>query len=99
MQNMLIAILKYTKPLDVVDALIPEHRQYLQKLFDQHKLLVWGRLNPRTGGVIITKSILREEFEKILKNDPFTKVSEYTIVEFSPSLYDDCLKEMMGELT
>lgn len=97
MPNILIAILKYTKPLTEVDALIQEHRQYLQKLFDKKKLLVCGKLNPRTGGVIIGKNISREEFEKILKNDPFTKVSEHTIVEFIPSLYDDCLKEIMGE--
>ena len=97
MQNMLIAILKYTKPLEEVDATLPKHRQYLQKLFDQKKLLVCGRLNPRTGGVIIAKDISRAEFEKILKTDPFTKVSEHTIIEFTPSLYDDCLKEMMGE--
>lgn len=93
---MLIAILKYIRPLPEVDAMLPEHRQYLQKLFDQNKLLVCGRLNPRTGGVIIAKNIPRKEFEKILQNDPFTKVSEHTIIEFTPSLYDDILKEMIG---
>lgn len=94
MQNILIAILKYTKSLDKVDALLSEHRQYLQDLFDQDKLLVSGKLQPRTGGVIIAKNIYREEFEKILKNDPFARVSKYTIIEFTPSLYDDCLKEL-----
>jgi uncharacterized protein YciI len=34
---MLIAILKYTRPLEEVDALLPKHREYLQKLFDQQK--------------------------------------------------------------
>jgi len=94
---MLIAILKYTKPIEEVDALISEHRHYLQLLFNQKKLLVCGRLNPRTGGVIIAKEITRAEFEKILKNDPFAKVSEHTIIEFTPNLYDECLKEMLGK--
>ncbi len=94
---MLIAILKYTKPLEDVDALTPEHRHYLKTVYDQNKLLVSGRLNPRTGGVIIAKNISRAEFEKILSEDPFVKVSEHTILEFTPSLYDDCLKEMMKE--
>ena len=94
---MLIAILKYIRPLPEVDAMLSEHRQYLQKLFDQNKLLVCGRLNPRTGGIIIAKNIPRKEFEKILQNDPFVKVSEHTIIEFTPRLYDDCLKEMLGD--
>ncbi len=94
MQNVLIAVLEYTKSLDEVDVLLSEHRRYLQDLLDQGKLLICGKLQPRTGGVIIAKNISREEFEKILKNDPFTKVSKHTIIEFIPSLYDDCLKEL-----
>jgi len=92
---MLIAILKYIRPLEEIDALLPKHREYLQKLFDQHKLLVCGRLNPRTGGVIIAKNVTRAEFETILQDDPFTKVSEHTIIEFIPSLYDECLKNFI----
>lgn len=95
MQSVLIAILTYTKPLDEVDLLLPAHRKYLENLFNQNKLLICGRLNPRTGGVIIAQNISREEFEKILNNDPFTKVSEHTIIEFIPSLYVDSLKEIM----
>ena len=94
MQNILIAVLEYTKSLEEVDALLPEHRRYLQSLFDQNKLLICGKLQPRTGGVIIAKNISREEFEKILRGDPFNKVSKHTIIEFIPSLYDDCLREL-----
>ena len=64
-------------------------------LLNQHKLLVSGKLQPRTGGVIIAKNITRAEFEKILEADPFAKVSEYQIIEFLPTLYDGCLKEIM----
>lgn len=92
---MLIAILKYTKPLNEIDALISKHREYLQMLLTQNKLLVSGKLQPRTGGVIIAKNSTRAEFEKILEEDPFATVSEYQIIEFLPSLYDVCLKEIM----
>ena len=92
---MLIAILKYTKPLPEIDALLPKHREYLQKLFDQHKLLVCGKLHPRTGGIIIARDVSRGDFEKILQNDPFSKVSEHTIIEFIPSFYDECLKNLI----
>ena len=94
---MFVAILRYTKPLAEVDVLIHEHRHYLQKLLEQNKLLISGRLHPRTGGIIIAKNISREEFEKVLQNDPFTKVSEHTIIELIPSLYDNCLKEIIEE--
>lgn len=92
---MLIAILKYIKPLNEIDALLPKHREYLQTLLNQHKLLVSGKLQPRTGGIIIAKDITRAEFEKILKADPFVKVSEYQVIEFLPTLYDVCLKEII----
>lgn len=92
---MLIAILKYIKPLNEIDALLPKHREYLQTLLNQHKLLVSGKLQPRTGGVIIAKNMTRAEFEKILTADPFAKVSEHQIIEFLPTLYDDCLKEII----
>jgi uncharacterized protein YciI len=92
---MLIAVLKYTKPLNEVDALLPKHREYLQILLNQHRLLISGKLQPRTGGVIIAKNITRAAFEKILKADLFAKVSEYQIIEFLPTLSDGCLKEIM----
>lgn len=94
-QNILIAVLTYTKPLREVDALLPKHREYLEKLLNQKKLLICGRLHPRTGGVIIAKNVSRQEFEKILADDPFKAVSEHKIIEFAPSLYDECLKNFM----
>lgn len=97
--NLLIAILTYTRPLEEVDALLSKHRKFLQENFDQGRFLVCGRLQPRTGGVIIAKNISRTEFEKILEADPFAKVSDHTIFEFTPSLYDDCLKNVIeGEV-
>lgn len=94
---MLIAILRYTKPLEEIDELLPKHREYLQGLFDQKKLLVCGRLEPRTGGIIIAKGISRNDFEKILQVDPFAQVSRCEIIEFIPSLYDSCLQNMIEE--
>ncbi|HLB52325.1 MAG TPA: YciI family protein [Chlamydiales bacterium] len=93
--NMLIAVLTYVCPLEEVNALLSMHREFLQKNFEQGKFLVCGRLCPRTGGVIIAKNITYKEFEKLLREDPFSKVSEYKIIEFTPSMYDDCLKEVL----
>lgn len=89
---MLIAILTYTKSLDAVDRLVPPHRVFLKELFDEQKLLLAGRLNPRTGGVIIAKNISRTEFEQILQRDPLHQVSEYKILEITPVFFDECLQ-------
>ena len=94
---MLIAVLTYIRPLEEVDTLLPKHREYLQRLFDQKKLLICGKLRPRTGGVIIARNISRKEFEKVLQADPFAQVSRYEIIEFIPSLWDDCLQSVIGE--
>lgn len=91
---MLIAILKYTMPLSEINALLLKHREYLQTLSNQHKL-VSGKLQPRTGDITIAKNITQVEFEKILKANPFVKVSEYQIIEFFSTLYNDCLKEII----
>lgn len=84
---MLIAISKYTQPLSIVDTFRAEHHQYLKPLFDADKLLTCGRQNSLVGGVIIPKNISREEFEDILRKDPFViaGVSKYEIFEFTPS--------------
>ena len=84
---MLVAISKYTQPLLIVDKHRAEHHQYLKPLFDTDKLLTCGRQNSLEGGVIIPRDISREEFEEILRRDPFViaGVSKYEIIEFTPS--------------
>jgi uncharacterized protein YciI len=96
-RKMFIAILKYIKPLAEVDAVLTVHRAYLKGLFDQNKLLVCGTQNPRVGGVIISMNVSREEFEKILKEDPFSKAGmiEYQIIEFAPTFYNSILKSVL----
>ena len=39
------------------------------------------------GGVILVKNILRDDLEKIIKDDPFyqRKLADYQIIEFHPS--------------
>jgi uncharacterized protein YciI len=91
---MLIAISKYLKPLPEVDLHRDEHRKFLKTLLSSNKLVVSGRQNPPVGGVIITQIKSIEEFKKILAEDPFCKagVSEYTIIEFIPNLFDDPIR-------
>lgn len=97
MQNVFIAILTYTRPIEEIDANLAKHREYLKNLVEKHKLLVAGRLNPRTGTVIISKNISRQEFEDIVKNDPFFTLSDHKILEMTPTIYNDYFQELMRE--
>jgi uncharacterized protein YciI len=87
---MLIAISTYLKPLPEVDVYRDEHKKYLQSLYSSGKLITSGRQNPPVGGVIIAKIESVEEFKQVLAEDPFCKagVTEYKIIEFTPTLFD-----------
>lgn len=93
---MLIAISKYLKPAAEIDQYRPEHHKYIKPLFEAGILLVSGRQNPPIGAVIIAKIESRDEFQKILANDPFVKagVAEYTITEFTPVFYHESFARM-----
>lgn len=95
---MLIATLKYTRPLEEVDACLPKHVAYLKPFFETGKLLVAGRMTNGIAGIIIAHQITREEFETILKNDPYqeAKVAAYEIVEFNPRLVNPHFLPLLG---
>lgn len=94
---MLVAVSKYLKPLAEVDVHRAEHHQYLKPFFESGKLLISGRQNNNSGGVIITRSLSKEAFEQILAQDPFTTAgaAEYKLYEFNPSFYHECLADMV----
>jgi uncharacterized protein YciI len=96
---MLIAISKYTKPLSEVDRHRPAHLQHIKSLIATGELFITGRQNPPLGGVIISKTRSLAAFKKILDDDPFTKagVAEYKITEFTPTLYDPVLNDILGK--
>ncbi len=93
---MLIAISKYQKPLDEVDVYRTKHLEYLKSLFAEEKLLISGRQNNNSGGVIVAKNLSKDEFEKILANDPFVTagVTQYVIYEFTLSFCDELISEL-----
>lgn len=95
---MFIAISKYKKPLNEVDLYRDKHRAYINPYFSDGTLLAGGRQNPPVGGIIISKKSSREQFEAILRNDPYVleNIAEYQIFEFSPILWNKCLEDVLG---
>jgi uncharacterized protein YciI len=88
---MYIINLTYHKPLDEVETLLPAHRQWLQKNYQQGIFLASGRKEPRTGGIILAKGIERSTLNTILAADPFNAVANYDVTEFIPSMTVDGL--------
>ena len=84
---MFIVLLTYVADLETVDALIPDHAQWLDTHYAAGDFIVSGRRVPRTGGVILAKTSDRAALEQIIAGDPFGQAgaATYEIIEFTPT--------------
>jgi uncharacterized protein YciI len=94
---MLVAILTYKVPLDVVDAHRPAHIDWLNDCLAQGVLLAAGRSDPPVGGVLMMRGE-RGALETLLKTDPFAVhgVADYALHEFEPRLTAEGLEALAG---
>ncbi|MBI1919606.1 MAG: hypothetical protein HYS23_00850 [Geobacter sp.] len=85
---MFIVVLTYTKSLDVIDAHLPAHVEYLKKQYEKEVFIASGRRVPRTGGIIFARAANREMLMEILRQDPFYQhgMADYEVLEFTPSM-------------
>jgi uncharacterized protein YciI len=88
--KMFVVLVKYTKPLEQVDACLEAHRAYLRTHCDAGRFMVTGRRVPRTGGVLLARMESAEQLRKLLEHDPFheARVAEYEVIEFVPTVFD-----------
>ena len=70
---MYVIMLNYVKPLADVDRVLPEHVEFLKEQYARGNFLLSGRKVPRSGGVIMAKSMPLKEIKGILKSDPFCR--------------------------
>jgi uncharacterized protein YciI len=82
-----ILLLDYVKPLGEIDALLAEHRDYLDRYYADGTFVLSGRQVPRTGGAILARSVDRATIERIVTEDPFARagVARYRVVEVEPT--------------
>jgi len=82
---MFIIRISYVVPLAEVDRHLPAHVEWLHKFEASGMFLVYGRLVPRTGGVIVARARSRDEIEEAIASDPFriNGVGIYDITEFA----------------
>ena len=87
---MVVLLLKYIKPLEEVERLMPAHKEFLDRFYREGKIIVSGPREPRTGGVILADVDSELEAMKIVVEDPFftEKVADYEVVRFTPTRHD-----------
>ena len=94
---MFLVLLTYTASLDAVDALIPAHREFLQRMYQAGTFLLSGRKEPRDGGVILAQAESLQALESALAQDPFQMhgVASYQIVRFTPTMAAPALQSLV----
>jgi uncharacterized protein YciI len=50
---MIVITSKYIKPVEVIDALVADHRKFLDDCYKKSQLIYSGPQIPRVGGVLI----------------------------------------------
>ena len=95
---MFVVLLTYTQPLAAVDALVPAHREFLQRMYQAGVFLLSGRKEPRDGGVILANAKSGQELKSILEQDPFHVhgVASYQVIEFLPTMAAPALQSLIA---
>ncbi|MEM6722241.1 MAG: YciI family protein [Bacteroidota bacterium] len=84
---MFIINLTYKVALTKVDQFLNAHIEFLNQHYELGNFLASGRKVPRTGGIILTKTMSKTALEAIIEKDPFKihKLADYELTEFIPS--------------
>ena len=93
---MFVITSKYLKTKDMVDQFLSEHREFLDVYYKKGIFIASGRNVTGDGGVILANNSTKEEIEKILKEDPFSRerISIYEVIEFSPNRVAEGLEKL-----
>lgn len=66
-----VLTLTYLQPLDVVDQTRPAHAAWVNGEVAAGRILLAGRQESLTGGVLITGDISTEDAEDVMARDPY----------------------------
>ncbi|RDH79441.1 GTP cyclohydrolase [Mycolicibacterium moriokaense] len=83
----MIHVLKstYLKPADVIEQTRPAHLEFLNAEIAAGRLLLAGRQEDGSGGVLVTGDISVEDAQDMVARDPYTKagVANYERTSFN----------------
>jgi uncharacterized protein len=63
--------LTYLQPLDVIEKTRAAHVAWLKEEIDRGRLILAGRQEDQSGGVLITGDISADEAENVIASDPY----------------------------
>jgi len=66
-----VLTLAYLQPLDVIDQTRPAHVAWLKEEVAAGRIVLAGRQESQTGGVLITGDITAEEAQDVISRDPY----------------------------
>jgi hypothetical protein len=66
-----VLTLTYLKPAEAIDEARPAHLEWLAGEVDSGRLILTGRLESATGGVLITSDMSTEDAEDVIARDPY----------------------------
>lgn len=80
-----VLTITYLQPLDVIDQARPAHVAWLNDEVAAGRILLSGRQESQTGGVLVTGDISIEEAQDIMDRDPYrvAGVVRYDRLSFS----------------
>ena len=92
-----VVMLRYTAPLEAIDAAMGEHIAWLREAYANELVLASGRRAPRTGGVIVMRGDAAR-VEALVATDPFVRggLAEAEVVAFTASMATPALAEMLA---
>lgn len=93
-----IISLRYTAPIEQVDALLDDHVAWLRANYATGRLLGWGRKVPRKGGVLFAVCDNWTDAEALAIADPFVTggVAEVEVIEWAPGFLDESIEGLAG---
>lgn len=94
---MFLVHVNYVKPAEVIDALLPAHRKFLEANYESGLFLLSGPREPRTGGIILAQAGSRWELAAVLEQDPFVTegAATYEIIEFKATRTGKALRFLL----
>jgi uncharacterized protein YciI len=78
------AIIEYAQDKDKIQAVRPQHRQYLSSLKERGQLAASGPFLDDSGALIVYEAATRDEAEKLLQADPFNQNGIFVRYQLRP---------------
>lgn len=97
MKHFIVEIIYKAAPEEIAK-IRNEHREYLQKGYDNGTILMSGPQTPKIGGMLVMKGVSMEEIHSFFEKDPYNLagLTEYVYFEFEPVMSQDFLKNWIN---